>query len=99
MKYTLAYKKKIADLTWNRLDKEFPDAACSLDIDEHYFFLIRAILSAQCTDIRVNVTVNELKRIAKDVDYGLNKQVRLSGKFSFIFRRYFKLTFAKSDAF
>lgn len=68
MRYTLAYKKKIADLTWNRLDKEFPDAACSLDIDEHYFFLIRAILSAQCTDIRVNVTVNELKRIAKDVD-------------------------------
>lgn len=72
MKYTLAYKKEIAEKTWETLDKLYPDASCSLDIDEPYFFLIRAILSAQCTDVRVNATVNDLKTIVDNVDDVIN---------------------------
>ncbi|MCQ2466454.1 MAG: endonuclease III [Clostridia bacterium] len=68
MRYTLAYKTTIANQTWERLVKEYPDATCSLDIDEPYFFLIRAILSAQCTDVRVNATVNELKTLVSNAD-------------------------------
>lgn len=68
MRYTLAYKKELANRTWEILDKEFPDASCTLDIDDPYFFMIRGMLSAQCTDVRVNITVNDLKNVVKDVD-------------------------------
>jgi endonuclease-3 len=36
------------------LNKEFPEAACSLDHREPFQLLIATILSAQCTDARVN---------------------------------------------
>lgn len=49
---------------YETLDGLYPDAACSLDLDDPYFFLVRAILSAQCTDVRVNRTVIDLKKIA-----------------------------------
>lgn len=68
MKYTLSYKKEIANKTYDILDTLFPDVKCSLDIDEPYFFLIRAILSAQCTDVRVNIVVNDLKTRVSSVD-------------------------------
>lgn len=72
MRYTLAYKKEIAEKTWDILDKLYPDVGCTLDIDEPYFFLIRAILSAQCTDLRVNATVNDLKKVVSNVDDVIN---------------------------
>lgn len=34
----------------------------------------------------------ERVKIAKDVDYGMNKEVKLTGKFEFIFKRYLKIT-------
>ena len=61
MRESKKMKEQRAVTIYDRLDKLYPDAACSLDLDDPYFFLVRAILSAQCTDVRVNITVNELK--------------------------------------
>ncbi len=38
-----------------RLTEEYPDARCELDHDSPYQLLVATILSAQCTDARVNM--------------------------------------------
>ena len=38
-----------------RLDEEYPDARCELDHRNPYELLAATILSAQCTDVRVNM--------------------------------------------
>ena len=43
-----------------RLKKEYPDAACTLDYDEAWKLLVSVRLAAQCTDARVNVVVEDL---------------------------------------
>lgn len=43
-----------------KLDKMFPDARCELLYDKDYELLIATVLSAQCTDKRVNVVTREL---------------------------------------
>ena len=53
-------KIKLADLTWDTLSEAFPDSACSLDSDSPERLAVRGILSAQCTDVRVNITAGEL---------------------------------------
>lgn len=46
-----------------RLKREYPDAKCSLDFKNPYQLLVATILSAQCTDERVNqVTPGLFKR-------------------------------------
>ena len=40
-----------------RLKKEYPDAACTLDYDQAWKLLVSVRLAAQCTDARVNVVV------------------------------------------
>lgn len=43
------------------LEDMYPLAECSLDFDDnHFYFLVRAILSAQCTDKRVNEVTRTL---------------------------------------
>jgi len=42
------------------LDKLFPDAKCELYYEQDYELLIATVLSAQCTDKRVNVVTKEL---------------------------------------
>ena len=53
-------KAVLAERTFSALKEYFPDSACSLDFDEPYKLAIRGILSAQCTDVRVNITSAEL---------------------------------------
>ena len=53
-------KKQLAVLTWDALNKAFPDSSCSLDTDRPERLAIRGILSAQCTDVRVNLTAKDL---------------------------------------
>ena len=53
-------RTKLADQTWDALVSAFPDSACSLDFDFPERLAIRGILSAQCTDKRVNLTSKEL---------------------------------------
>lgn len=42
------------------LGKIYPDAKCALDFNSAYELLVATILSAQCTDIRVNIITKEL---------------------------------------
>jgi endonuclease-3 len=45
-----------------RLKKEYPDAHCALNYNNPFELLIATILSAQCTDVRVNKVTAELFR-------------------------------------
>ena len=45
-----------------RLERTYPDARCSLDFRNPYELLVATILSAQCTDERVNMTTPALFR-------------------------------------
>lgn len=47
-----------------RLDKAYPDATCELNYGNAFELLISVILSAQCTDKRVNAVTAELFRVA-----------------------------------
>lgn len=50
-------KKQRALEVIERLKKEYPDAACTLDYDEAWKLLVEVRLAAQCTDARVNQIV------------------------------------------
>lgn len=53
-----------------RLAQEYPDARCALDYDSPLQLLIAAVLSAQCTDERVNSVTPELfARYPEAADY------------------------------
>lgn len=53
-------KKQKALEIIKRLEKEYPDAGCTLDYDDAWKLLVSVRLAAQCTDARVNVVVEEL---------------------------------------
>ena len=50
-------KKQLSLEVIERLKREYPDAACSLDYDQAWKLLVSVRLAAQCTDARVNVVV------------------------------------------
>ena len=52
--------KALALKMYDALSTEFPDSTCSLETDCPENLAIRGILSAQCTDKRVNITAREL---------------------------------------
>jgi len=56
-----AKKQRTAEIV-QRLHAEYPDAKCSLDHRNAYELLTATILSAQCTDERVNMTTPALFR-------------------------------------
>ena len=51
-----------------RLDQNFPDAECALVHKDAYQLLVAVILSAQCTDARVNVVTPDLFRKYPDAE-------------------------------
>ena len=67
-KKTSSPKKRIASranpedakLYFARLEKAYPDAKCALHHRDAYELLVATILSAQCTDVRVNLTTPAL---------------------------------------
>ena len=61
-------KKQRALEIIERLKKEYPDAACTLDYDEAWKLLVSVRLAAQCTDARVNVIVKGLFEKYPDVN-------------------------------
>jgi len=70
------------------LDAAYPDATCELKHDNAFQLLISTILSAQCTDIRVNQVTEELyKKYKKPEDFAyaspaeLEKEIRPTGFF------------------
>jgi endonuclease III len=65
----LAPSKRIGEIL-NRLKKSYPDAKTTLDYTNAFELLVATILSAQCTDERVNqVTKTLFKKYTKPEDY------------------------------
>lgn len=52
---TKADRQVIATTTLERLSREYPDAHCELDFRNPFELTVATILSAQCTDVRVNM--------------------------------------------
>lgn len=52
--------KKQAEIILDELEKLYPDADCELEFSSPYQLLVAVILSAQCTDKRVNTVTAEL---------------------------------------
>ena len=52
---TAAARAERAGAIFQRLRQEYPDASCALDHEDAYQLLVATILSAQCTDARVNL--------------------------------------------
>lgn len=70
IKTTIAANRERAPIVFDRLIKEYPDAACSLDHRDPLQLLVATILSAQCTDARVNMVTPALfKRFKTAEDY------------------------------
>lgn len=63
--------EKVADIL-TTLDNLYPDPAAPLDHKDAYTLLIAVLLSAQCTDVRVNKTTPSLFRLA-DNPYDMMK--------------------------
>jgi len=71
-----------------KLDEAYPDVTCALVHENPFQLLIATILSAQCTDVRVNLVTKELfqkYRTPKDFAYAdpneLEKDIRPTGFF------------------
>lgn len=71
-----------------KLDEAYPAATCELKHDNAFQLLISTILSAQCTDVRVNQVTQELyKKYKKPEDFAyasaaeLEKEIRPTGFF------------------
>lgn len=62
--------KKRAEKIFNLLRKEYPDVKSALNYSSPFELLIATILSAQCTDARVNIVTQDLfKKYKKPQDY------------------------------
>ncbi len=84
----LPARKRRARHVLRILGKEFPDAACSLDHRDAFQLLIAAILSAQCTDARVNKVTPDLfaayptpRDLAEATQEEIEEAVRSTGFF------------------
>jgi endonuclease-3 len=70
------------------LKRAYPDAKCSLNYSNAFELLIATILSAQCTDVRVNIVTQDLfRKYHKPEDYlkvsekELQRDIRTTGFF------------------
>ena len=64
----IAQAKRHAGRVAKLLAEEYPDAACALNFRTPLELLIATILSAQCTDVRVNLVTKELFRRYRSAD-------------------------------
>ena len=55
-------KKECTNRILDELEAAYPEAACALEHQSPYELLVATILSAQCTDARVNLVTKELFR-------------------------------------
>ena len=74
--------KRYAAKVVRRLDREYPDAVCSLGHRTPLQLLVATILSAQCTDKQVNLVTPELHRKYRGAaDYARVRQSELERDF------------------
>ncbi|MEJ2085372.1 MAG: endonuclease III [Acidobacteriota bacterium] len=81
-------KQRRSDEIRRRLKEEYPDARCALEHDNALELLVATILSAQCTDKRVNMVTPDLfARYPTAADYAgaelteLEERIRSTGFF------------------
>ncbi len=76
-----ADQKKRTKKIYERLKKEYPDAECALDWSTPFELLVAAILSAQCTDAKVNqVTADLFKEAHTPEDFADMHQQTLQAR-------------------
>ncbi len=87
VKRGVALRAHAADV-YDRLEKEYPDAHCELDFANPLELLIATILSAQCTDKRVNMVTPSLfaryptaAALAAAIPEDLEEMIRSTGFF------------------
>lgn len=68
-------KKTQANEVTTRLKEIYPDAVCALNFSSAFELLIATILSAQCTDARVNIVTKELFEKFKSASDFANAQI------------------------
>ncbi|MDO5040850.1 MAG: endonuclease III [Peptoniphilus sp.] len=62
--------KKEAEEVLDLLEIDYPDAQCELNHSTPFELLVATILSAQCTDVRVNIVTEEMfKRYNEPMDF------------------------------
>ena len=88
-KETFEQKKSRAAAVLRRLAKAYPEAKCALDHRTPLELLVATILSAQCTDVRVNMVTPQLfAKYKTAADYArsprgvLEKEIRSTGFFN-----------------
>src|ERR1041385_1075560 len=70
MRETKAQKKQRTEEIIKLLKRAHPDARCALNHSNAFELLIATILSAQCTDDRVNIVTGDLfRKYRKPEDY------------------------------
>jgi len=67
MRESLANKKIRARAIYRLLSKSYPNVRCELDYSNAFELLVATVLSAQCTDKRVNQTIPALFKKYKNV--------------------------------
>jgi endonuclease III len=73
-----AEEKRDAQKIVRRLARQYPDATCSLNFSSPLELLVATILSAQCTDQRVNLVTGDLfKKYRSAADYATAKPAAL----------------------
>jgi len=84
----LAPPAERAKVVLRRLKRRFPDARCALDHEDAYQLLVATILSAQCTDARVNMVTPELfarypgpAELARAMPSDVEEMIRSTGFF------------------
>ena len=87
MKATVQQKRHAAKVV-RRLERDYPDARCALNYQTPLQLLVATILSAQCTDERVNLVTKDLFRryptaeaLAKLPIRTLEKEIQSTGFF------------------
>lgn len=69
-------KKQRAEQAVELLEKEYPDAQCSLVAGNAFELLVAVRLSAQCTDARVNIVTSALFEAYKTLDDYCNADIK-----------------------
>ena len=78
IKTTIGANRERAKAVFDLLDAEYPDAECSLDHSNALELMVATILSAQCTDKRVNIVTPALFAEYKTAfDYAESTQEKL----------------------
>jgi endonuclease-3 len=88
MRKSLPEKKVRAKAIYRQLTKSYPNVRCELDYNSAFQLLVATVLSAQCTDKRVNQTTPALfkkypnpKKVAKADLKDIQKLVKSTGFF------------------